>query len=698
MAKLDAHKATVKQIDSDIEAWQKRRRSYQDDTEFAVVGGEKQWDQTEYKRRQDKRLPIITYNQLPPLIRSVKNSIMAKDYAVVVSAQGEGASQDRAEFRGGMIRAIQITGGAIYARETGVSCAVTGGFGFWRIKIVAAPGGKRRIKYERIPNALNVVPDPNATEINFSDMKHCTVYADLSAATYKAMFPQGKAVSIGSDSDTEISSEWVGDDKVRVAEFWEIDDESNVYQTILDGAGVIQEREPQPFKSIPIVVLIGEDSDVAGQKHYKGIVRDAREPQIFKNLWKSEEYEYLSGMKQPPALLSVGMATDPKVLQSWGDDSSDAAFRLYQIDPLNPGAIPQYPPAPQIPAGYANASQDASQEIKVATGLFDGRLGAQTQETSGRALLVRQEQANVADAHIELHLKAAIEYEGKILNEILGIFSDEELIEFAGEDGEVTQKEVREIQGLREDLAGFNGGAYGIRVTVGQNHRTKNESFLSMIDGLGAKNPMMYQAMTPEIIRAMGIPGGDALASEMKRLLVKQGMREDDQDQSKLQIPPAVLQQIEQAKQVIEQMGQQLEQVTAENQALQQAAEGKQAQAQAEAQRAQAEAAIKYQTELDKLAQEEQIALAKIASAERIAAADRASRERIAAMQAGVNLDIAQAKEQGSTTRQAMDAEAKLDQTALSAALAPTPPVTATETDEYQPEAGFGPIAYEGAP
>ena len=159
-----------------------------------------------------------------------------------------------------------------------------------------------------------------------------------------------------------------------------------------------------------------------------------------------------------------------------------------------------------------------------------------------------------------------------------------------------------------------------------------------------------------------------------------------------------MLQQIEQAKQVIEQMGQQLEQVTAENQALQQAAEGKQAQAQAEAQRAQAEAAIKYQTELDKLAQEEQIALAKIASAERIAAADRASRERIAAMQAGVNLDIAQAKEQGSTTRQAMDAEAKLDQTALSAALAPTPPVTATETDEYQPEAGFGPIAYEGAP
>jgi hypothetical protein len=690
MAKTDAHKAAIQTIDSDIEAWQKRRKHYQDDTEFAVIGGEKQWDKAEYARRQAKRLPIITYNQLPPLIRSVKNSIMAKDYAVVVSAQGQGASQDRAEFRGGMIRAIQITGGAIYARETGVSCAVTGGFGFWRIKIVAAPGGKRRIKYERIPNALNVVPDPNATEINFADMKHCTVYADLPKATYKAQWPKGKAVSIGS-GDLDVSPEWVNDTTVRVAEFWEIDEESNVFQTIMDGAGVLQERELQPFKSIPIVTLVGEDSDVSGEKVYKGIVRDAREPQQFKNLWKSEEYEYLSGKKQPPALMSAGMVTSPKVLQSWGYDTSNDAFRLYQIDPLNPGAVPLFPPAPEIPAGYANASQDASQEIKVATGLFDGRLGAQTQETSGRALLVRQEQANVADAHIELHLKAAIEYEGKILNEILGIFSDEELIEFAGEDGEITQKEIKEIEGLREDLAGFNGGAYGIRVTVGQNHKTKNEAFLSMIDGLGAKNPVMYQSMTPEIIRAMGIPGGDALASEIKRLLVKQGMREDDQDAAKAQIPPAMLQQIEQAKAALEQMGQQIEQLSQENQALQQVAEGKAAQIQADQQAALVKAQMDAQAALERARLE---SATKIETARIQADTDR----QVALIKRQTELEIAGMKEEGSTTRQAMKAEADTDAALLTALTSSTSATAAEDDDMEPPEAGYGPIAYEGAP
>lgn len=675
MPKLDAHKVTVKQIDSDIEAWANRRRAYQDDNEFAVIGGEKQWDKAEYARRQSLGLPIITYNQLPPLIRSVQNSIMGKDYAVVVSAQGGGSSQDIADFRGGMIRAIQITGGAKYARETAVRCAVTGGYGFWRLKIIAAPSGKRRIKYERIPNALNVVPDPAATEINFADMKHCTVYADLPKAVYQAQYPKGKAVSISSGEMESIGKDWIGD-KIRVAEFWEIDDAGTVYQTILDGAGVIQEREEQPFKAIPICVLVAEESDVCGEKHYKGIVRDAREPQKFKNLWKSEEYEYLSGKKQPPALLSVGMVTDPKVFQTWGMDASRQAFRLYQPDPMNPGALPIFPPAPEIPAGYANASQDASQEIKVATGLFDGRLGAQTQETSGRALLVRQEQANVADTHIEAHLQAAIEYEGHILNGILGIFSDEDLVEFAGEDGEVTTKEIEAIQGLRQDLEGFNGGDYGIRVTVGQNHRTKNEAFLAMIDGLGSKNPMMYQAMTPEIIRAMGIHGGDALSSEMKRLLVKQGLREDDQDAAKAQIPPAMLQQMDQAKQALEAMGQQLEQIQQENARLQQVAEGKQAQAQADA----ATAIAKAQADADL-----KIQVAQIQAETDI---------QVARIKAATDLEIAGMKESGSTER-----------TILQTALTPPPPATAPGFgDEGEPELEMDdlmvsvPPAYEGAP
>lgn len=687
MAKTDEHTEIVKRIENDLAAWEKRRKAYQDDTEFAVIAGSKQWEEAEWNRRGSAGLPRITYNQFPPLIRNVSNSIMSKEYAVSVSAQGLGSSQEAAEFRGGMIRAIQITGGAQYARDAAVRCAVTGGFGFYRLSVVEV-AGKTRLKYVRITNALNVVPDPNAREINFSDMKCCTVYVDLPKDEYKAKWPNGKAVDVSGDFQ-QIPDGWVTEETVRVAEYWTVDGfdangRPQVFQTILDGAGILQPAKLEAWcVGIPIFTVVGEENDIGGEKIYKGIVRDGREPQMFKNLWKSEEYEYLSGRKQPPALMTPKMVADAKVNETWGPGSERNAYRLWEPDPMVPGMAPIFPPAPSVPVGYANASQEASQEIKVATGLFDGRMGAQTQETSGRALLVRQEQANVADAHLEMHLKAAIEYEGRILNDALWIYSDEEMVEFAAEDGEVTTKEIKAIQGIREDLQGFNGGAYGIRVNVGINFKTKNEQFLGMMSELGTKNPLIAQIMAPEIILAMGLPGAPNVAGQVERVLIKQGLREEKQEQQGG--PEAVARDLDEALKTIEALQNELQQVHEAAQTLQQQASGEAAKAQAQA-----------EAELAKIERAERIALAEIASKERIAAADRASKERIAAMdsrtKALTDLQIASMKEDGSTTRAGIDAEA----TVAAAALSTPSPSLAPAPVEFEEDFEPGVIVPEG--
>lgn len=666
MAKTDEHTEIVKRIESDLSAWQKRRKAYQDDTEFAVIAGEKQWDKAEWDRRGANGLPRITYNQFPPLIRNVSNSIMSKEYAVSVSAQGLGSSQEAAEFRGGMIRAIQITGGAQYARDAAVRCAVTGGFGFYRLKLTEV-AGKKRIRYERITNALNVVPDPNAREISYSDMKCCTVYVDMPKSQYKATWPKGKAVDI-QHGEGEIPEGWITEDTIRVAEYWTVDGvdangRPQVFQTILDGAGILQPAKLEAWcVGIPIFTVVGEENDIGGEKIYKGIVRDGREPQMFKNLWKSEEYEYLSGRKQPPALLTPKMVADASVLQSWGPGSERNAFRLWEPDPMAPGLAPIFPPAPSVPVGYANASQEASQEIKVATGLFDGRMGAQTQETSGRALLVRQEQANVADAHLEMHLKAAIEYEGRILNDALWIYSDEEMVEFAAEDGEVTTKEIQAIQGIREDLQGFNGGAYGIRVNVGINFKTKNEQFLGMMSELGTKNPMIAQTMAPEIIKAMGLPGAEEVAAQVERLLIKQGLREEKQEQ---QGGP------EQTARDLAEALKTLEALQAELQKMQEAAQLLQEQASGEAAKAQAQA----QAEVLKAQQDAELAIQK-------AQIDAAAKIEVARIQAATDLQIASMKEDGATTREGVKAKATVAAAALSTpSPSPTPAPVEFEED-----------------
>lgn len=644
------HEKTRKTIDADLEARARQRRAYQDDTEFAVLGGEKQWDNDEWSRRGADKLPRITYNVCGPIIRRVANAITSKAYSVHVTAQGQGASQEMAEFRAGMIRAIEITGGAEAARAAAVRCAVTGGFGAYRVVLGSDSSGAPQIRYERILNPLNVVPDSESKAVNFSDMRHCTVYVDLPEATYKARYPEGSATSA---EPPEGAESWIKEGNIRVAEFWEKREDGTVWQTFLDGAGVLGDPEQFPCEYIPIFFLVGEESDVGGELIYKGVVRDIKEPQRFKNLWKSEEYEYLSGKKQPPALLTPGMVADPAVAQTWAGGNA-AAFRLWTPDEANPGAAPIFPSAPEIPSGYANASAEASEEIKAMSGIFDVHMGGPSRETSGRAMLVRQEQADLGTYHYESNLRALIEYEGTVLNSLIKVFADEQMILHAAEDGKLTSQEVASIQGIREDLAGFNGGTYGVRVTSGPNFRTKREQFVSMLSEIGTKNPIIAQLGAPELILAMDIPGAQELSEVVEKYLVKQGMREPKQDKEQGGDPRAMLDQMAQAMEALQA---ELAEATKARTLMAQRIQELEAGADADLQKT----ALQAQTTIQK---------AQIDSEAKILAAQIA---------AETDLKIAAMKEQGANERAVLDA-----------VTTPTPAATAPAADvDDEPDEGY---------
>jgi hypothetical protein len=646
MAEKTRHQQIRDQIDSDIEFRSKQRRAFQDDLEFAVLGGEKQWDAAEWSRRVANRLPKITYNVCGPLIRRVANAIVSKAYSVHVTAQGEGSSQEMAEFRAGIIRAIEITGGAEAARAMAVRSQVIGGFGAYRLVVSQDGAGNPEIKYERILNPLQVVPDTSAKAVNFSDMRRCTVYVDMPKETYKAEFPDGSATSV--EDDIGGSGEWLQEDRIRVAEYWSIQPDGSVLQTIMDGAGILAENA-FPGKHIPIFFLVGEETDVAGEVVYKGVIRDIKEPQRFKNLWKSEEYEYLSGKKQPPAWLTPDMVDDPSVLASHDGDAS-RAFRLWMPDPS--GVQPIFPPAPEIPSGYANASAEATEEIKAMSGIFDVHLGQQTGQ-SGRAMLVQAEQADIGTYHLEANLRALIEYEGTVLNGLLSIFADQQMTLHASEDGKLTSQEITAIQGIREDLAGFNGGTYGIRVTSGPNFRTKREQFVSMLSEIGTKNPIIAQLAAPELILALDIPGAQDLSALVEKWLIKQGMREPKQDDKQGGDPRAMLDQMAQAMEALQA---ELAEATKARTLMAQRIQELEAATDADLQRTAMQARA-------------QIQKAEIDSAAKIQAAQIA---------AETDLQIAAMKEQGSTSRAILDV-----------ATTPTPAATAPVVDvEIEPDEG----------
>lgn len=658
-----------KLVERDAEAIQHLQEAFRDDVRFAILG--EQWDEKALKARKKRRKPAIVNNRLIGFIRHVVNSARQVDRGVRVFPMGsKGIPKATAHLLDGAVRAIQIASDAPASRETALECAVAGGFGWYRIVLEEVADGVTEPRVVPIRDALSVVWDTDAIKADRSDCQHIAVMVSMSREAFKAKYDREPVEFTG------ITVWSPSQDQVSVCEFWEKVGRK-VTQTILDGSDEPISTEDHPGEFLPFVFVGGEEYFIDGKVVLKGIVRDAKEPQRLHNLWKSEVAYSIDSRKTPSALVGSTAIVDPvtkEVYPEWKDPDSDTIYkRVNESSPFTP----QFPQAPGIPTGAANEAAQSVDDIKAVIGIYDASLGARSNEQSGRAILARQAQGDVATLHFTKALDRAVRVEGMILADLcLKLYSQAQWIQIANEDGTVDQQEIGAMIRLRDGKkvkAELIPGAFGVVVKSGPTWSSRQEQTAEVLSQLAQSSPLIGQIAPDLLAQAADLTSGDAIGDRLRWYLEKNGMippSDEDQEEGS---PEKTKRDLDAALQALEQAAQQIEQVAAERDQALQTIEGKQIEAQTEVQRAQAEAAVKYQAELDKLAQEEQIALARIASAERIAAADRASRERIAAMQAGKDIEIAQTKEQGSTARQAMQAEADQDQALLSAALTPPP-------------------------
>jgi hypothetical protein len=625
----EPHMRIIRQIDADLAEWHEAYEAHKDDVRFAVQGGEAMWDPNEYASRTKLEKPIITYNVCQPIIRTVSNGVIGRNYAVTLSADGFGATSEEAEFRAGVIRAIRISGKARQAMDFALKNAVAGGIGVYRIVIDEDQRGQKRIAYRRIKNSCLVVPDPEAQDAAFADMRRCAVYEDIPNKAYKKQWPEGKAMSVSTDN---APSSWIsGDEKkgsVRVAEYWEVEGEgpeAKIYQTIVDAGGILQERKLQPGRWIPIFFVLGDEYDVDGKRILKGVIRDAKDPQRMLNLWESVKLEWLDGRRENSPIVTPTMIADPDIRATWSGDGRNA-FRMIEPDPSFNGGMPFFPDSPSVPVGFSEAAQEAAQMVKVTSGIYDERLGAKTSASSGRAVALRQEQSEVSTAHFEEALRAAIEHECRVINDMLpDVYTGRELLAFATEDGKLEQREIGGVAGIIDwkKKFGFNGGMYGVRVVASPDFKTRREQFLSFFSEIATKNQLIGTIGAPEMIRAIDLPGGEALAVMLEENLVKQGLRTPPEQQ---EIPVHVRAQMEQQNQMIDQLTQRLEQMTQERGKIIEAAENDKAQIKREA---------SVSADLEKAKLDAQVAIEK-------AQLDARTRLQVAEIQRRTDLQIAE--------------------------------------------------------
>lgn len=194
-------------------------RNARDD--IRMLMGEGHWPEEVVRERTNDKRPTLTINKLPGFVDRVVGEGRLNEVRIKVLPYGGGATQQVADVIGGIIRGIENNSNADIAYETGLDCAVSSGFGYWRVitDYVDEDSFDQEIRISRIRNNFSVLFDPSSVEFDRRDARFCFVSEMVDREEYKRLYNVDLTPFQSSHGDPD-SSYWFSEKEVRVAEYW----------------------------------------------------------------------------------------------------------------------------------------------------------------------------------------------------------------------------------------------------------------------------------------------------------------------------------------------------------------------------------------------------------------------------------------------------------------------------------------------
>lgn len=582
-----------------VEAERKIRDEAREDLRF--LAGE-QWDMATLHERKSNGRPALTINKLPVFVRQVSNEARQNSASVKINAVGQ-EDYDTAQVMQGLIRHIEYSSNADVIYQTALDQAVSCGFGVFRITTDYCDDSTfdQEIKVEAVPDQFSVWFDCYAKEFDRSDSDWAFVTKRYSKDEFKRRWPNAEATSVNLDQEHPACREgWIKDDSVLVAEYWYVKirkrrliylqtgemgfedeftvkpapgeivrvrevDERHVRCATLNGVEVLEDQE-WPGKWIPLVPVYGAEMIIDNERRLFSLIRFARDPQSLYNYYKTAQAEAIALSPKAPYIAAEGQ------IEGHEDHWKLANIKNYAVLTYKPKEIGgtivpppqrnQYePPIQALSLGAMQASDD----MKATMGIYDAGLGARSNETSGIAIMKRQNESDTANYHFIDNLTRAQRQAGRIMLDLVPkIYDTERQVNIVGEDdrAKVVKVNAQQIDaygnpaGVKND---FNHGKYDATVTTGPSYTTKRAEAFTVLTNLAQAYPQLMQIAGDLIMRNADVPGGDQIANRMAKTMPPE-LVADTGDK----VPPAALSKINQLQQQNTLLVQELQKATAD--------------------------------------------------------------------------------------------------------------------------------------
>ncbi|MFZ2403696.1 MAG: portal protein [Methylobacter sp.] len=605
----DILKEALEAFKAASEAEADNRAAALDDIRFSRLA--EQWPEDVKSQRETEGRPCLTINKLPAFIRQVINDSRQNSPSIKVHPADSIADPDTAEIINGLIRNIEVTSDADVAYDTGLDCAVTSGFGFWRVNVDYAfdDSFDKDIVIHAVPNQFSIYGDPYSTKSDSSDWNTAFVLDTLTQEQFKRKYKGADPKSTWQVEYNELPAPWGGEDSITIAEYWTRSEVKKIIvrlsdDTVMDaeqykknqemfqmlGLEVIGDRETRGYKVkqrimtgaevletndwagryIPIISVYGEEVNVEGRRHLRSLVRDAKDPQRMFNYWRSASTELVALAPKTPFIGPKGAFTTDS--EKWASANTKSHAYIEFDGPIPP----QRQPFAGVPAGALQEALNASDDIKSIIGIYDAAMGARSNETSGKAIMARQRESDVSTFHFIDNLNRAIRHTGRVLIDLIPhVYSGERVVRILGGEDRKTPENVRinapvKLPDGTEKIYDLTAGKYDLTVDSGPSFTTRREEAASQMIEFVRAFPQAAPFVGDLLAKNLDWPGADEFRKRLEAMLPPE-LKGDGEQDPQVQV---LGQQMEQMKQQGMQLIQQLQEA---NQKLQADLENKQA-------------------------------------------------------------------------------------------------------------------------
>lgn len=550
------------------EAEMEARSQSLDDLAFSI--GE-QWPKDIQADRNNDGRPCLTINRLPQFIHNVVNEYRQQRPAAQINPVGDGADVDTAQILGGVVRHVETNSDAEIADDHAFDCMTRIGFGYERIitEKVDDETGEQEIYIKRIKDPFTVYMMPGCDEPDDSDAEWAFIVADLSPEEYKSKYNTSTMASWADASSIgDNSPGWATKNYIRVAEYFYCvgkGKKRKVKWALINAIEILDETD-WPGKYIPIISMRGDDFYVNGKRHIAGMVRHAKDPQRMFNYWESAATEAIALAPKAPFVAAEGQLEGRE--EEWRQ-ANRRNLAVLQYKPVGIGGQTAPPPQrnqvePPIQAMSFMLKQ-AAEDLQATTGINDANLGKARPDESGKAVLARQKQGDLATLHFSDNAARSIRYRTRQLLDLFPkVYDTARIQRIIMPDGDVKQvvlyngkSQSQQAQGMLSDkikkAIDISVGRYDVTVSVGPSYQSKRqEAVASELELLKSLPPQAAMNVMDLIVKNMDWPGAQAIADRFKKMLPPQMQADDDTDpKAKVQILQAQLQQMSQQHELL---------------------------------------------------------------------------------------------------------------------------------------------------